>query len=207
MNRSKLLTYFAASACVLALAACGSASTTAAPTTAPATIAPTTEQATTAQAATDAATTAATDAATAAPATTEAPTTAAATSAPAAATTTRINLNTATDEQILSVPNAGARMVREFKEYRPYTTILQFRQEIGKYVGDAAVAEFEKYVYVPININNADEATLMQTGIDQAAAQAIIAARPFADKAAFVAKLGEFLNGDALTAAGAMVAQ
>lgn len=191
MNRSKVMTCLAASACVLALAACGSASAPAASTTAPATIVPTTEQATTAPAATEAATTAATDAATEAP----------------AATTTRINLNTATDEQILSVPNAGARMVREFKEYRPYTTILQFRQEIGKYVGDTAVAEFERYVYVPIDINNADEATLMQTGIDQTAAKAIIAARPFADNAAFLKKLGEFLQGDALTAAEAMVAQ
>jgi predicted DNA-binding helix-hairpin-helix protein len=98
-------------------------------------------------------------------------------------------------------------MLREFKEYRPYTTILQFRQEIGKYVDEATVAEFEKYVFVPIDINNADAATLMQTGIDQAAADAIIAARPFADKAAFLAKLGESLKGDALTAAEAMVAQ
>ena len=30
-----------------------------------------------------------------------------------------VNLNTATDEDILSIPGAGARMVREFKEYRP----------------------------------------------------------------------------------------
>ena len=69
------------------------------------------------------------------------------------------------------------------------------------------MSAFEQYVYVPIDSNNADEATLMQTGIDQAAAQAIIAARPFADKAAFMAKLGEYLKGDQLTAAEAMVAQ
>ena len=30
-----------------------------------------------------------------------------------------VNLNTATDEDILSIPGAGTRMVREFKEYRP----------------------------------------------------------------------------------------
>src|SRR5688572_28458723 len=31
-----------------------------------------------------------------------------------------INLNTATDAEILMIPNAGNRMPREFKEYRPY---------------------------------------------------------------------------------------
>jgi DNA uptake protein ComE-like DNA-binding protein len=46
-----------------------------------------------------------------------------------------INLNTATDEDILSIPGAGTRMVREFKEYRPWKTKAQFDKEIGKYVG------------------------------------------------------------------------
>lgn len=212
MNRSKLLTIFATSACVMALAACSSASTPAAPTAAPAvaeaTEAPATTEAATEPAA-DAATEApaATEAATEAPAATEAATEAsAATEAPAVAMT-KINLNTATDDEILAVPNTGRRMLREFKEYRPYTTILQFRREIGKYVDDATVAAFEQYVYVPIDINNADAATLQQTGIDQTAAEAIIAARPFADKAAFMAKLGEYLQGAQLTAAEAMVAQ
>ena len=163
-------------------------------------------------AATEAATTAPTEAATTASSPTEAATTVpaateAATTAPAAVTVKKINLNSATDDEILSVPNTGQRMLREFKEYRPYTTILQFRREIGKYVDDATVAAFEQYVYVPIDINNADAATLQQTSIDQAAAQAIIAARPFADKAAFMTKLGEYLKGDQLTAAEAMVAQ
>jgi len=47
-----------------------------------------------------------------------------------------INLNTATDEDILSIPGAGPRMVREFKEYRPWKTKAQFDKEIGKYVGE-----------------------------------------------------------------------
>src|SRR4029079_9164326 len=39
-----------------------------------------------------------------------------------------INLNTASDEDILSIPGAGARMVREFKEYRPWKTMEQFNR-------------------------------------------------------------------------------
>jgi len=60
-----------------------------------------------------------------------------------------INLNTAGDEEILLIPGIGNRMLREFKEYRPYTAIEQFRREMGKYVDDAEVARMEKYVSVP----------------------------------------------------------
>jgi DNA uptake protein ComE-like DNA-binding protein len=59
-----------------------------------------------------------------------------------------INLNTASDEDILSIPGLGARMLREFKEYRPYRTIEQFRKEIGKYVGQKEVARLERFVTI-----------------------------------------------------------
>ena len=57
-----------------------------------------------------------------------------------------INLNTASDENILSIPGVGNRMLREFKEYRPYENIERFRREIGKYVDDDEVARLERYV-------------------------------------------------------------
>lgn len=59
-----------------------------------------------------------------------------------------INLNTASDEDILTIPGLGRRMLHEFKEYRPYRAIAQFRREIGKYVDDDEVARFERYVVV-----------------------------------------------------------
>jgi DNA uptake protein ComE-like DNA-binding protein len=59
-----------------------------------------------------------------------------------------ININTATDAQILSIPGVGPRMLREFKEYRPYTSIEQFRREIGKYVDKAEVARLEQYIVI-----------------------------------------------------------
>jgi DNA uptake protein ComE-like DNA-binding protein len=59
-----------------------------------------------------------------------------------------VNLNTATDEDILSIPGAGPRMVREFKEYRPWKTKEQFEREIGKYVGPAEVARLWRYVVI-----------------------------------------------------------
>ena len=66
----------------------------------------------------------------------------------AKATIVPININTATDEQILRIPGVGPRMLREFKEYRPYTSIEQFRREIGKYVDKEQVAKWEKYIVI-----------------------------------------------------------
>ena len=60
-----------------------------------------------------------------------------------------IDLNKATDEEILLIPGVGSRMLHEFKEYRPYTSIEQFRREIGKYVDKTELARLEKYVATP----------------------------------------------------------
>ena len=62
-----------------------------------------------------------------------------------------INLNTATDEEILLIPGIGNRMLREFKEYRPYSALAQFHREIGKYVDNTELARLEQYVFVPVS--------------------------------------------------------
>jgi len=59
-----------------------------------------------------------------------------------------IDLNTASDEEILLIPGVGRRMLHEFKEYRPYKMIEQFRREIGKYVDKTEVARLEQYVTI-----------------------------------------------------------
>ncbi len=59
-----------------------------------------------------------------------------------------VNINTATDAEILKIPGVGPRMLREFKEYRPWTSVAQFRREIGKYVDKAEVARLEKYIVI-----------------------------------------------------------
>jgi DNA uptake protein ComE-like DNA-binding protein len=57
-----------------------------------------------------------------------------------------INLNTASDADMLSIPGLGSRLLHEFKEYRPYKNLEQFRREIGNYVSAKEVARLETYV-------------------------------------------------------------
>ncbi|HEX6289384.1 MAG TPA: hypothetical protein VFZ66_09350 [Herpetosiphonaceae bacterium] len=125
-----------------------------------------------------------------------------------AAQTTKLNLNTATEEQLLgTIPNFSQRMVREFMEYRPYISIEQFRREIGKYVDAAQVAAYEQYVYVPIDVDESDAATLQQIpGVDPTIANSLIAGRPYGSNQAFLATLGTSVSPDQLAAAAAYLA-
>ncbi len=60
----------------------------------------------------------------------------------------RIDLNTASGDDILSIPGVGRRMRHEFEEYRPYEAMVQFRREIGKYVDDDEVERLARYVEI-----------------------------------------------------------
>jgi DNA uptake protein ComE-like DNA-binding protein len=60
-----------------------------------------------------------------------------------------LDLNKATAQEIELIPGVGPRMRHEFEEYRPYTSLEQFRREIGKYVDADEVARLERYVQIP----------------------------------------------------------
>jgi len=72
-----------------------------------------------------------------------------------------INLNTATREEILLVPGAGNRMVREFAEYRPWKSWAQFDKEIGKYVGADGAAKLAQFCFIPVNLNTASDEDIL----------------------------------------------
>ena len=115
----------------------------------------------------------------------------------------KLNVNTASGAELMStIPNFNNRMVHEFEEYRPYRSIQVFRREIGKYVAPAVVAEYEKYIFVPIDINQADVPTLMQiSGLDQSEAESLIAGRPYASPDAFLTKLSDKVSASELATA------
>ncbi|MCA1636543.1 MAG: helix-hairpin-helix domain-containing protein, partial [Acidobacteria bacterium] len=120
----------------------------------------------------------------------------------------RLNVNTASEDELLkTIPGFGKRMAHEFEEYRPYRSIEQFRREIGKYVSPEQVAEYEKYIYVPIVANESDAATLRQIpGLDATEAESLIAGRPYLTREAFLSKLAEKVSASELVVAKTYVA-
>ena len=61
-----------------------------------------------------------------------------------------INLNTASDEDIMTIPGMTPRMLHEFKEYRPWKSKAQFDKEIGKYLtqNPGELARLWRYVTI-----------------------------------------------------------
>lgn len=106
-----------------------------------------------------------------------------------------INLNTATDAELNLIPGFGPRMLREFKEYRPYTALAVWRKEIGKYVDATEVARLEQYVFVPVELNAAtDEDILSIPGAGRRMVREFKEYRPWKNEAQFQKEIGKYVD-------------
>lgn len=106
-----------------------------------------------------------------------------------------INLNTATDEEILAIPGIGNRMLREFKEYRPYKALAQFKREMGKYVKPEEVDRMAGYVFVPVDLNSAsDEDILSIPGIGNRMLREFKEYRPYKAIEQFRREMGKYVK-------------
>ena len=106
-----------------------------------------------------------------------------------------INLNTATPEEILLVPGAGKRMVREFDEYRPWKTYAQFDKEIGKYVGAEQTAKLAQYTFIPVKLNTAtDEDILSIPGAGNRMVREFKEYRPWKTREQFMKEIGKYVG-------------
>jgi DNA uptake protein ComE-like DNA-binding protein len=106
-----------------------------------------------------------------------------------------INLNTATPEEILLVPGAGKRMVREFAEYRPWRNYAQFDKEIGKYVGADATAKLAQYTFIPVKLNTAtDEDILSIPNAGKRMVREFKEYRPWKTKEQFMKEIGKYVG-------------
>jgi DNA uptake protein ComE-like DNA-binding protein len=106
-----------------------------------------------------------------------------------------INLNTATPAEILLVPGAGKRMVREFDEYRPWKSYAQFDKEIGKYVGAERTAQLAQYTFIPIRLNNGTDADILT--IPNAGPRMVREFkeyRPWKTKEQFIKEIGKYVG-------------
>ena len=106
-----------------------------------------------------------------------------------------INLNTAKPEEILLVPGAGKRMVREFDEYRPWKSYAQFDKEIGKYVGAEKTAQLAQYTFIPVRLNTAsDEDILSIPGAGPRMVREFKEYRPWKSREQFLKEIGKYVG-------------
>ena len=107
----------------------------------------------------------------------------------------QINLNTASREEIMLIPGMTSRMAHEFEEYRPYTSLTQFRREMGKYVDANEVARLEQYVFVPMNLNTASADDFMTIpGMTSRMVHEFEEYRPYASMEQFRREIGKYVD-------------
>jgi DNA uptake protein ComE-like DNA-binding protein len=108
-----------------------------------------------------------------------------------------INLNTASEEALYMVPGINRRMVHEFDEYRPYTSMEQFRQEMGKYVDEAEVARYEQYVFSPLDLNSATREDFAGIpGTSDRMVREFLEYQPYASMEEFRREIGKYVDDD-----------
>ena len=108
-----------------------------------------------------------------------------------------INLNNASEAEILLIPAMTKKMAHEFEEYRPYTSMEQFRREIGKYVDEEEVARLEQYVFIPVDLNAASEESIMTIpGMSKRMAHEFEEYRPYRDMEQFRREIGKYVDDD-----------
>lgn len=111
-----------------------------------------------------------------------------------------LNLNTTAEEDFKMVPGVGDRMAHEFEEYRPYTSIKQFRKEIGKYVDEDEVDRYENYVFVPVELNTASEEDIKALpGVGSRMAHEFEEYRPYTSMLQFRKEIGKYVDDKELS--------
>ena len=106
-----------------------------------------------------------------------------------------LNLNTATNPEILLVPKIARRMTIEFAEYRPWKTFAQFDREIGKYVGQPETDRLKQYVFIPLDLNTAtDEQFLTIPNMARRMLVEFKEYRPWKTKEQFDREIGKYVG-------------
>ncbi len=110
-----------------------------------------------------------------------------------------MNLNTTKEQDFKNVPGVGKKMAHEFEEYRPYTSIEQFRREIGKYVSEEEVAKYENYVFVPVNLNTASKTEILAIpGVGEKMLHEFEEYRPYKNIEQFRREIGKYVDDNEL---------
>ncbi len=117
-----------------------------------------------------------------------------------------MDLNSTAEKDFKMIPGVGDRMAHEFEEYRPYTSVEQFKREIGKYVDDEEVARYLNYVYVPVELNTASESDIKALpGVGDRMAHEFEEYRPYKNMEQFRTEIGKYVDDKELARLERMV--
>ena len=107
----------------------------------------------------------------------------------------QIDLNHASEDEILVIPGMSGKMAHEFEEYRPYASLEQFNREIGKYVDEDEVARLRQHVFIPLNLNTASEEAIMTIpGMSGKMAHEFEEYRPYSSLEQFRREIGKYVD-------------
>ena len=104
------------------------------------------------------------------------------------------------------IPGMSSRMAHEFEEYRPYTSLDQFRREIGKYVSEDEVARFEQYIFIPMSLNDAPLEHFAEIpGMTPKMVHEFEEYRPYRSMEQFRREIGKYVDEDEVARLGSYV--
>ena len=106
-----------------------------------------------------------------------------------------LNINETAEDIFKLIPGVGDRMAHEFEEYKPYVNLNQFRKEIGKYVDEQEVTRLEQYIFVPIELNTAQEDDIKNLpGVGSKMTHEFLEYRPYENMAQFNKEIGKYVD-------------
>ena len=105
------------------------------------------------------------------------------------------NLNTTAEKDFKMIPGVGNRMAHEFEEYRPYTSIKQFKREMAKYVDENEISRYLNYVFVPVELNTTAEDDIESLpGVGKRMTHEFMEYRPYKNLEQFRKEIGKYVD-------------
>lgn len=107
----------------------------------------------------------------------------------------KLNINNMSLAELRArIPKINDRMAYEFFEYQPYKSIEKFRGEMLDWTDQNTINEYEKKIFIPINVKSTDIETVMQIpGMTMIEAKLLVAMQPHESNEAFLKVMGESL--------------
>ncbi len=112
----------------------------------------------------------------------------------------RININTASMEELMSIPGVGEKIAAEIEDYRPYVSLDHFETELGKYLDAESLKAVEGHITLGLaNLNTATEEELAGLpGMGPKIAAEIEEYRPFTSTTHLEGELGKYFDAETL---------